>query len=938
MMMSLPPQGRARGRSTRRADNLGRSCRKAGAGKSPSRYGHSLVKSWDFGQFTLQLERRSLLRDGKVVALGSRTFAILARLVESAGEIVAKQDLIAAAWGDITVDEANLRVHIAALRKSLGESHDVRFISNIPSRGYTFVAPVNKTSVAYEPKPDSEPRPRTNGHLPESVKRIFGRDLDIGRIASLLSEQRCVTIVGAGGVGKTTASLAVARRFSEGLRDGGRLIELGAVAHPELVTSALASALGVSVPTTSPLDVLVGVLADMEVLLVVDNCEHLIDAVADFVQRVLYATKGVKILATSREPLRVEGECVYRLPSLELPASATTLREALTSPAVALLVERAATVSDVLDLDDSDVPTLAEICRRLDGIPLALELAASLVSMFGVHGVSTHLDDRFALLTRGLRTALPRQRTLRATFDWSYALLAPEEQAFFRRISELRGVMTIDDAAFVAGVPRSAISTLSALVDKSLVTVEVGEEPEFRLLESTRAYAGELLAALPEEKAIVQRRHAERFTRIFTDAESSWQTDATVVPRRLTRAIDDVRAALDWAFGPSGDPAIGIQLTIATGPLWSHLSLDGEGRLRSETALARLDAVGHTLSVEQVLRARMKLHADLATSITGAGASRATESIGAIVGDHYLQTLALAEQIDDVEYKLRALWGIWVGCYLTSRHREGARRATMFLREAARLADESTASSGERMLAVSLHILGEQARAREHMDRFLERTPPAQARRSSRFAFDQRVTGLAYHARILLILGNIDQAKAILQQAMNEAARLEHMPTKLYTLVCAGCPIPLLLRDHASARQAVESLHRLAVSRESYRTWAGAFEGVLLIREGEPERGARKLRMALAEGNIPDAALAPNRSFFAAALVEAALAVKAADANALADDALRFAHELEELWFIPELMRLKAEALAQRGEDPAPTRQAGLALAREQGAAFWLTR
>src|SRR5215469_8791507 len=431
-----------------------------------------------FGSFRLIPGRRTLFEDERPVRLGSRALDLLAALTERAGQTISKEELIARAWPDTVVEEAALRVHVAALRKALGDGRaGRRYIANDPGRGYAFIAPVaheNALSATAAPTRMAE-----TGNLPALLTRVVGRDAVISRLAPQLVRRRFLTIVGPGGIGKTAAALAVADTVRASYSDGAWYIELASLSDPDLVPSALSALLGITLSGGNPLSGLATRLQDKHMLIVLDSCEHVIGAAAVLVEAILHAAPHAAILATSREPLRAEGEWLHRLAPLELPPQGRTFptaADALDYSAVELFNERAAATTDSFVLDDTNVPAVLEICRRLDGLPLALELAAARVDTFGVGGLATRLDDRFGVLTSGRRTALPRQQTLRATIDWSYDVLPECERRLLRHLAVFIGGFTLEAAAAVvegaeiADVP--LIDSIANLVTKSLIVFE----------------------------------------------------------------------------------------------------------------------------------------------------------------------------------------------------------------------------------------------------------------------------------------------------------------------------------------------------------------------------------------------------------------------------------------------------------------------------------
>jgi predicted ATPase/DNA-binding winged helix-turn-helix (wHTH) protein len=448
-----------------------------------------------FGPFRLSRKERWLERDGRPVRLGSRALEVLGVLAERAGEVVSKEDLLARVWPDTVVEESGLRVHIAALRKALGDGQGgARYVTNVPGRGYCFVSPLKRAErPAAEPEPSCDDRGVT---LPAPLDRILGRERAISDVSWLVSAHRLVSIVGAGGVGKTTVAVAVGHALVDAFHHHVRFVDLGSLVDGDHVATTVASAVGLRLSTAAASASLVAFLRERRVLLVLDNCEHVISAAAALVEELIAQTRAVHILVTSREPLRAGGEHVFRLSGLEAPASdVVTAAAALAFPAVQLFVERAAAAGVGLTLTDGDAPVVAEICRRLDGIALAIEFAAGRVEAYGVRGTASLLENRFKLLWHGRRTAVPRHRTLSSMLDWSYSLLTDVERKILRRLSVFAGLFPLDAVSAVAGAeasddPETALDALASLVEKSLVSAESsGKTVRYRLLQTTRAYA-----------------------------------------------------------------------------------------------------------------------------------------------------------------------------------------------------------------------------------------------------------------------------------------------------------------------------------------------------------------------------------------------------------------------------------------------------------------
>jgi predicted ATPase len=482
-----------------------------------------------FGPFEMHRERRRLYRDGKLLQLGSRAFDILYILIARAGEVVSHEELMATVWPNTFVAENNLRVNMTALRKALGSEGSAAngLIANVPGRGYSFTAPVTHQAVEQAVVRQDEIeglRP-----LPRPLGTVFGREAALATLAAQLPGRRLVTVTGSGGIGKTTLVLAAADSLRNAYPDGIAFVDLAPISDPILVASAVAATLGQAFRNDSLVSELSAVIADRRILIVLDSCEHVVDAAALLAEQLLQATQHLGILATSREPLRADGERVLSLSPLDLPEGGTnvTAKSALLSPAVQLFIDRASATGSSFVFDDASAPFVADICRQLDGIALAIELAASRVETLGPKALASSLGDRFQLLTRGRRTAVPRHQTLRAMLDWSYQLLTNSEQLVLCRLSTLVGRFTSKAAMAVAA--DNAISdfaieeALANLVAKSLIAVDATyDHTIFRLADTTRAYAFEKLVD-SGELSKVQGAHARFFMEAFGQAERDFE-------------------------------------------------------------------------------------------------------------------------------------------------------------------------------------------------------------------------------------------------------------------------------------------------------------------------------------------------------------------------------------------------------------------------------
>jgi len=457
-----------------------------------------LGRCTEFGPFCLFPSERRLVKQGEPVAIGSRALDLLILLVEQAGSVVTKRELMARVWPDITVEECSLRVHIASLRKALGDRQNgACYIANSAGRGYSFVGRTTRCDVLRDMAP-AMPFERATG-LPRPSMRMIGRDEDVRAVSNLLATHRFVTIHGPGGIGKTSVSLAVAHSWFDRYEDGVCFLDLGLrnCTIPEVLAFGLGLVTQSSNLTLSIIDYLRG----RRMLLILDCCEHVVDSTATLAETIFQEAPQVSILATSREPLRAEGEHVYTLAPLQTPPgnSHVSAERLATYPAAELFLERAASAGQLSGLSDADAQIVADICCKVDGVPLAIELAASRVGTLGLRETAGLLDDQRQLRWQGRRTAPARHQSLHATLDWSYDLLTERERGALRRLSLLAGPFTLDDAQVAAteiGIDAAEfVEALAQLVNKSLIFADVSKEvTRYRFLSATRAYAQAKLA------------------------------------------------------------------------------------------------------------------------------------------------------------------------------------------------------------------------------------------------------------------------------------------------------------------------------------------------------------------------------------------------------------------------------------------------------------
>jgi predicted ATPase/DNA-binding winged helix-turn-helix (wHTH) protein len=898
-----------------------------------------------FGRCRLFTNRRELIVDGVPVALGNRAFDVLQTLVAAAGDLVTKDEILSRVWPGIVVEENTLQVQITRVRRALGK--DRGFLKTVSRRGYRFVAEVTRADQGPKATAQAaatteafahEPKKRTN--LPAVASSLLDRQAELSEVVRLVAAHRLVTLTGAGGIGKTSLALEAARHLQSELPDGAWLVELGPLTDPDLVWVTVATALRLTLPADASLDDLARSLDTKHLVIALDNCEHVIEAAASVAERLVRGTPAVRVLATSREPLRTEGEQVYQVPCLNVPSKETEdPNEVLRHGAVQLFVARARAAEPQFSTDHGVTAAIAEICRRLDGIPLAIEFAAARAATLGVKELAARLGDLFRLLTGGKRTALPRHQTLRATLDWSYELLPEVERTVLRRLAVLPGSFMLEAACAVAVdgdlTASDVIDSISNLVSKSMIAATLsGALVRYRLLQTTRAYALEKLIASGELDATA-RRHAEYYRALIERAAAEWETHSTDDwLAAYAGCIDNLRAALDWAWTPRGDAAIGVALTAAALPLWIQLSLWDECRARVDRALAYLDRASNRATNEE-----MRLWAARAWSLFNSKGPD-PETVAA-----WTRALQMAEHLANVDYQLRALWGLWA-CHLArGEYPNALALADRFAQLAQGQSNPTDALVGERMLGSSLHYLGDQTGARHHFDRWLDQyVPPVGRSHSVRFQFDQQIVARLTLARTLWLQGLPDQALHLARSSVEDARAIDHGVTLAYALAFGACPVAFWVGD-LSAAELFMTLLRDVSTRPGLRgwnDWVHYFEGVLAIRRGDGDSGLPLMRGALDTLGARTIALQfpAFMGEFAAALgmagqVEEGLAaIEAARARWGSDSGF---------WCEPELLRIHGE-LRLLNSDTGAAHAAqqlflqGLDCAHRQGALCWELR
>jgi predicted ATPase/DNA-binding winged helix-turn-helix (wHTH) protein len=727
-----------------------------------------MTTSFTFGAFELHPAKALLLKDGVPQHVGSRAFEVLKVLVERAGTYVSKQDLLTLVWPGVTVEEANLRVQMARLRRVLTTDDGRDYIATAPNRGYMFSEPVTIVGSAVVNEAAPAAAPPVAAALPSLLVRLIGRDDDMRALPEHIAQRRLVTIVGPGGIGKTTLALAACWQVAAGAAWTICFVDLAPLTSGDFFIGTIAAALHVQQANdASLLNAVTRKLNAAKTLLVLDNCEHIIDTVAATTEMLLKTVPGLHVLATSREPLRTQGEWLYRLSGLKLA-------ETQSSPATELFIERVSDSVEDFKPSDADVAAIGNICAQLDGIPLAIELAAARVDMFGVQGLAEHLHDHMNMLTHGRRTALPRHKTMKATLDWSFNSLSALEQTVLVRGAIFKAGFTSAAAVAVLGdeqiTSNHVIEALSGLLAKSLIVRDVGTQPaRYRLLETTRQYADEKLAELGQLNEIA-RKHAVYLREHYASAERDRsERSATEWNNLYGVFVDDVRAALVWALGPNGDSELGVALAISSAPMWQRLSLSGE---YAEMLSRAMEALSRSADATPM----QKLNLNITLPVT----------LYHVIGpsprflDMLRTALAVAEQHDDVPNQLKALWALFGHTVSFADYAKALDYAKVFAERARQSTVPGAELISHRILGYALSRAGNQVAAQKSLIDAMRPLADGTTLTSS-FQYNHLGAARATSAMVLWLRGLPDQAL----QAAREAAEYCNASSDAATLAFA---------------------------------------------------------------------------------------------------------------------------------------------------------
>ncbi len=736
-----------------------------------------------FGNYRFTPARQSLLCGDISIRLGSRAMDLLHALVRRSGSVVHKDELLNAAWPNVFVEEGNLKVNIAALRRALqGNGTDIPCIATVPGRGYRFVAPLTVLGPREATLPASIEA--IDGALP-APKPLVGRAEALAGIVEAVRQTRLLTIVGPAGVGKTSIAIAAARNIGDAEAQVVCFVDLAAIENGQLVALAISRALGVESQPIDALEGLVNALRGKNQLLVLDNCEHVLATVAGIADHLTHALHGLNVIATSREPLRCRFETIHRLPPLQCPPEDAILDagSAMAFSAVELLIRRAE--AHGYRLKDSDVSVLASLSRRLDGIALAIELAAPQLKECGPAGLLQMLDRDFeALSSPG--DGMSRHKTLKATLSWSYQLLSESEARLLRHLSVFGGTFTLDDAIDAFGYladEQDVGAWLEALVAKSMVSGSyTGRRRRYRLLDSTRAFASERLIAQDEQQAAMIA-YGRFILALFERAEEEW----TWRPRDDWMAhysgwSADLRRMIDWAYRSEGQAELGVRLTVAALPFWVEFSTMAESGSRVKKALSMLD----DLPGDHLLL-RMKLVAAQGWNLCY------RYPFGDELEATWTKGFELASEAGSVEYCLRTKMGLAMVQTAMGFHRRAFETVAELRRFMASVDDYSAAPNADRELFTCEFYQGNIKSGHAGLERLArEHATFGKSGQTSRFQIDRFVNFRNHLSLSTWVIGQHRRALGIAEEALNAALTLNHDLSCAHSLAVAAIPIALL--------------------------------------------------------------------------------------------------------------------------------------------------
>jgi len=881
-------------------------------------------KVLSFGPFELSIGGRLLTNGTTIVPLGARAMDLLIVLVEQPNKVVSRRTLIERVWPERGADQVSLRVQISALRKALAQSDPSRrYIANVPGRGYRLTVPISAP-------PAAELEGASRSSLPARLARMVGRKHTVATIQAKLAAQRLVTIVGPGGIGKTTVAVAVAHEMRSIFNGQIRFVDLGSLGGGPLVAPAVAASLGLVIQTDDVVPALVDRLLEAPTLLVLDGCEHVIDGVSVLAERLFQCVPTLHLLATSREAMRIEGEHVYELSALVCPPdnAEASAKGVLQYPAVQLLVDRVRATRGHFELTDNDAPLAAAICRRLDGIALAIELVAGRVDIYGLGRTASLLDDGLNLSWVGRRTAKPSHRTLDATLEWSYGLLDQAERLVLGRLAVFSGGFTFEAAVAIAAdekVDESRVSDcIWELRSKSMIAVR-GHESRLRLLDVTRAFAAQRLDE-GKEQNILRRRHALYFSDLFKQGASA---DRANWPKALAVEVDNLRAAMNWAFSVEGDARIGVELAAASASSWMGMALLTECREWMTKAVSQLDTVNSETRQEMIIQSALASCMMFTGGMTEESYATWTRAGG------------LAERLNDVERQLDSLLVLWAHQIRLPKYVKAIELADRCGDVAERTGDRGAIATANYMRGISYHHAGRLLQAESCLELSLHRDDETTRRAIiNRFGYDRKVDAMGILANVAWLRGSPDHARRLNQMAIAEARQLDHVVPLCVALASAGFNMYLTSPEdgetEALANELVERAGKYSV--ESYHGLGLSLQALCRVRRGDIDAAQTLLYSGLEK--LSAARYGVFNWIFPGEFA------RCMAANGLAQQGLDIFNRAkidlaENSWYVPELRRIRGELALSNNEGQAVCRQyclSALELSAEQASLSWALR
>ncbi|MNU51056.1 putative HTH-type transcriptional regulator [compost metagenome] len=905
--------------------------------------------AFSFGPFCLYPGRRVLQKSGVEVSLGSRAFDILTALVESDGKVLTNQQLMALAWPGLVVEDTNVRVQVANIRRALECDQDsTRYIASVARRGYCFVSAVERIESLDRPRPvisgnnlDSailQPlrvatATRVLPNLPAPLMSAVGREECVSELSQVVLDKRLVSVVGAAGAGKTTLAVLVAHELLAVFDDAVYFVDLSTLEQGEMAAEALAAAIGYSPSGTELFPGLLDVLSTQKALIIFDNCEHLIAGVSVLCQQIVDGTTSVSFLNTSREALRINAESVYLLRPLVSPPDSKHLsaREALLWPAIQLFMERAREGGARNALSDDDAPTVAALCRQLDGNPHAIGLVASRVATYGVKGIADMLAHQFTLHWQGRRDVCLRQQTVETMIDWSHNLLGEQDRKVLYRLSVFWGRFPLDAAVAVAMdaeiEAHQVAEAVSNLVDKSLVAIApVAEELHFILFETTRAYAASRFARL-ENRNDYARLHALFY------ADELRQHKANVMPGVVSERLrplemGNVRAAIEWAFSEGGDLSLAVEISCMAAPLLLELGLLRECKRCCERALKMLP--------ENLRATKTELELLDSTAITYYSGGDYDGAMTAVVE----RGLELSVQMGDVRSMFHFLAGLHLAMMANGRFKESLSVSERYASIATTQGGGTEAILARWMEGSSLHFLGRQMEADESYAASFELFARHEVHPLHYFETKEQVVAKLGKARVKWIRGMPVQALELATSAIAESRR---NPDSFY--LCATLCFPILLSNGLLDR-AAELIQEMENVAQDYKVAVRKqviffLNGLLMLQQGRYQVAVVYLQQCLAL--LPPPKMSVVRTDALQALAQAQLKCgEGMDALASIKEAIDLAEATGGNFNLPDLLRTKAEVMMslpsvdKKNVDDLLLR--ALACAKQQSALTWELR